>query len=432
MRLRSYLTLGFIAAVLAVIFFLRRSPNPYEATYTVPDWKLPIDTTKIVRIDIRHRNGSAVLEQKDGFWSFQRVSGTGIDTLGLERLLRALSDFRLLGQVSSNPRKRDIFGVGVTGTAVDVITEDGNQISLVVGKMSALPPRAYIRPVKSNNVYLSMGLSPEIFRGESRPDPVMKELTLESSGVWHIAVNEQGREFVANRSGTQWRSGKRMIPDTLIAEVLQSLEKLPLRETIRENVNLRVPRLLRADVRGQNRLVFDVYDSEDYIDSYLLKTTHSEKAYLVAKASVQPLDRLFGFLSSAPAPVVAAQAPPPVQQRPAATPPQRQMAQQQQRRMPPVTASMPPQQQQQPPQQRQQQRQKPMAAQTTTRTPAATNTDASLEENAVLTVHTVKAGESLGDIAGRYGVSTDQLRRWNLLTTDDVSPGVELYVFVRK
>jgi LysM repeat protein len=73
-----------------------------------------------------------------------------------------------------------------------------------------------------------------------------------------------------------------------------------------------------------------------------------------------------------------------------------------------------------------------MAAQTTTRTPAATNTEASLEEDAVLTVHTVKAGESLGDVAVRYNVSKDQLRRWNLLTTDDVSPGVELYVFVRK
>jgi LysM repeat protein len=47
-------------------------------------------------------------------------------------------------------------------------------------------------------------------------------------------------------------------------------------------------------------------------------------------------------------------------------------------------------------------------------------------------VHTVKAGESLGDVAVRYNVSKDQLRRWNLLTTDDVSPGVELYVFVRK
>jgi hypothetical protein len=431
MRLRSYLTLGFIAAVLAVIFFLRRAPNSYEATYAVPDWKLPIDTTKIVRIDIRHRNGSAVLEQKDGFWNFQRVTGSGIDTLGLSRLLHGLAEFRLLGQVSSNPRKRDIFGVGVSGTAIDVISEDGNQISLVVGKMSALPPRAYVRPVKSNNVYLSLGMSPEIFRGESRPDPVMKELTLETSGVWHIGVNERGREFVVNRSGMQWRSGARVIPDTLIADVLQALQRMPLRETIRGNVDLRTPRLLRADVRGQNRLVFDVFDSDDYIDSYLLKTSHSDKAYLVSKGNVQPLDRLFGFLSSAP---IAAVTPPPqsvVQpSRTVAPPPQRQVVQQQRR--PPVIAAATPRQEPQQQRQRTQPKQPAMAAQTTTRTPAATNTEASLEEDAVLTVHTVKAGESLGDVAVRYNVSKDQLRRWNLLTTDDVSPGVELYVFVRK
>jgi len=43
-------------------------------------------------------------------------------------------------------------------------------------------------------------------------------------------------------------------------------------------------------------------------------------------------------------------------------------------------------------------------------------------------VHVVAAGESLGQLAGRYGVTVEQLRRWNELDDDTIRVGQELTV----
>ena len=42
--------------------------------------------------------------------------------------------------------------------------------------------------------------------------------------------------------------------------------------------------------------------------------------------------------------------------------------------------------------------------------------------------HTVNEGETLGQIASRYGVRVDQLIKWNDLTCGELSVGQTLYV----
>jgi LysM repeat protein len=54
------------------------------------------------------------------------------------------------------------------------------------------------------------------------------------------------------------------------------------------------------------------------------------------------------------------------------------------------------------------------------------------EDEGELTVHVVKKGESMTTIAGQYGVSVEQILKWNLLKSISVKPGQELYIFTRK
>lgn len=64
--------------------------------------------------------------------------------------------------------------------------------------------------------------------------------------------------------------------------------------------------------------------------------------------------------------------------------------------------------------------------------PAKTPAGAGGDDDGELTVHVVKKGETMTTIADKYGVSVEQILKWNLLKSISVKPGQELYIFIRK
>ena len=64
--------------------------------------------------------------------------------------------------------------------------------------------------------------------------------------------------------------------------------------------------------------------------------------------------------------------------------------------------------------------------------PAPKTNTSSSDDDGELTVHTVKKGETMQSIARFYGVTVEQILKWNLLKSISVKPGQELYVYIRK
>ncbi len=54
------------------------------------------------------------------------------------------------------------------------------------------------------------------------------------------------------------------------------------------------------------------------------------------------------------------------------------------------------------------------------------------DDEGELKVHVVKKGETMTSIATSYGVTVEQILKWNLLKSISIKPGQELYIFVRK
>jgi membrane-bound lytic murein transglycosylase D len=48
------------------------------------------------------------------------------------------------------------------------------------------------------------------------------------------------------------------------------------------------------------------------------------------------------------------------------------------------------------------------------------------------TTHRVKSGETLGHIAGKYGVRVSEIKRWNGLSSDMIRIGQRLVVYPRR
>lgn len=71
-------------------------------------------------------------------------------------------------------------------------------------------------------------------------------------------------------------------------------------------------------------------------------------------------------------------------------------------------------------------------AATPEKAPAGGGKQDALDDEGELSVHVVKKGETMTSIAKQYGVTVEQILKWNLLKSISVKPGQELYIFVRK
>jgi hypothetical protein len=162
MKRTGYVAMGLVLVTVAGLYFFQGSEEFEEATYTLPATQLTIDPARIVRVDITRPAGFVRLERLRGEWKLTEPVFASIDQDRLRELQQGLAGFRLIGLVSTNPRKQRVLQVDEQGTGVVLVGDDGRSLSLVVGKAAPTRGNAFIRPALSDTVYLAHGLTPAI------------------------------------------------------------------------------------------------------------------------------------------------------------------------------------------------------------------------------------------------------------------------------
>jgi len=417
MKTRSFVLLLLAILVLATVFFLKRPEKVVEVSYTLPDWQLPIDTSKVVKMGIRKGPAVVNVERKHGTWKHELGDRRNADSALVTRLLKGVADFRLLGLVSSNPRKQDLFDVGESGITMTIGTDDGREISLVVGKMTSLPSRSYIRPVSSDMVYLARGLTPEAIEGEAFGGLRKSTFRIDSSSILMISVGMGQTTLTVHKQGQTWISAETSVPGEHMSPVLASLEGIQAEQVGEWNLRNGELPLLTADILEQRQVRLEFYSGPSD-STYILRSSFSPDPYAVSVKVAQPLLRLVSYVLSRQA-IASQTAKTPLRQAQPTT------------GLPPLSAPVKKETGVHPPAPS-----KPAVAVLPRRTPprktSETETSRKVEDEDVLSVHVVKAGETLESISQLYGVTRMQLMQWNLLTGDNIRPGTELYVFVKK
>lgn len=441
MKRRSYILLVLTIIALATVLFMKRPREVAETSYALPDWTLPVDTSHVVKISVSKGSSSMVIDRARGIWRHKLGDRSVADKATVNRLLEGVANFRLLGLVSSNPRKQDLFEVGEAGTSVALGMDNGKEISLVVGKMSSLPARSYIRPASSDMVFLATGLTPDVFSEESIGGYRQTSFRLDTTSILSIAVSANQTAFTTRKQGRLWVAGQNQIPSDIMTPVLSSLHEISAVSASGVDIGQADRPLLNLDIQERKRVKLEFFANPLNSTTYVMKTSQSPRLFTIGSGTAQPFFLLIGYVNSQQA--IASRRPvetePPQRSlvaEPRPLPPSPAVASSGRRpvvesplsrtgRQPAVSRSdfgnqtpsqPPPAIQQSIPEQ---------SAQRTSSAKSGTEED-------VLTVHTVKPGETLDSIARMYGVSRDQVKQWNLLTVDVVSPGTELYVFVKK
>lgn len=419
MKTRSYLLLILSIIVLATVFFLKYPKDAVEISYTMPDWHLPVDTSSVISMNIRNANGSVSVERRHGTWRHETGDRARADNALVKRLLRGVADFRLLGLVSSNPRKQDLFDVGESGTSIVITTDEGKEMSMVVGKVSSLPTRSYVRPVGSDMVYLASGLTPDVVAGEAFGALRQSVFRIDSASILLISIDVGQNVLGIHRQGGTWMSTQTPIPKHLMSPVLSSLQEMRAEQANESLVRSGDVPLLSVDVLGQKRVRMEFYSVGTSDTSYFLKTSSSPQGHTVHISVAQPFLKLVSFVLS---------------QQAIASQPRPQSADQQVVAETRAAPTLPAPRKIEPPQPRvttqpalPSQRPSPRRTTETSPPPSAAGTD----DEGALTVHVVKPGETLESIARQYNTTREQIMQWNLLRSYDLRPGTELYVFAK-
>jgi hypothetical protein len=184
------------------------------------------------------------------------------------------------------------------------------------------------------------------------------------------------------------------IPNRLMTPALQVLSNVRAEDFVDTTLIITHPPSVEVAIEATEPVRMYFYERVLPGNNVVLKTSRSPSVFVVDRAAVDNVQRLVEYLKP-PAPIE--------------TPPQ----------ITPQVAAKP----QAPPVRTQELSPDPLLGRSARQ---------EIEDEGELTIHTVRRGETLEAIARKYNVTADQIRKWNQLTKDTVSPNTELYIFVRR
>jgi len=243
---------------------------------------------------------------------------------------------------------------------------------------------------------------------------------VDPASILLISIEAGQSMLTVRREGQRWFSSEKPVSDFVIAPSLAVLAELHAEEAIEGELDRTRRPLLSIEVQEQKRIRMDFYAHSTMDSINILRTSLSPKLYVISRKATQVFQQLMSQLSLLQQVVASGPidepSPTPLANTITPTASPRIVATSR-----PVVSA------------RRVQSSQPVKPRSVL--PSSTSETSSergkIEDEGVLTIHIVKSGETLWTIARQYNVTEEQVKQWNLLTTDVVPPGTELYVFAR-
>jgi len=473
---RSTVLLLILLLVLGgIVFLVLPSDEERMTSYTRTPVSFNVDSAAIVRLDIDRAGKRLTIEKIGGVWTITSNGNLRADPAAVNQVVGGLSRFQTGSLISDNPSKQGLFQVDSSGSEVSLTDRGGNKQTIIIGKMGPSFSEVYFRMPGSPEVYLGSGITTWSLNKEIRDwrDKTVFASPAENMTAVKIASGGKSREYT--RDSTGWKSNGENVPTETINPILTTLAGIRAEDFLDSTVDFGgAP--ATVEISGPTPATLNFYRLKTDTNRYAVVSSESPQKYLVGKYVATQLFRNVGEPKPIPAAVTGRTSVPPAapdngarsvpaRSTPPATSPATNRAV-----PPPVTtekgadaatgtkagASTEPAVinpfKQKTPAERQSgtggaatppvktpvvtpppARQAPVETgrQAPAQTPQKTNTK-SVDDDGELTVHVVAKGETMTTIAKDYGVTVEQILKWNLLKSISVRPGQELYIFVRK
>ncbi|MBI3194089.1 MAG: DUF4340 domain-containing protein [Ignavibacteriae bacterium] len=420
MKRSSYLLLFLVVIILIVAYFYIKPTESQESTYEKPDITLTFDIAKISKIEIEKNKEYIRFEKIKDRWKIIDPINTYADDEAIYGLLEGLAKFNLLGLISSNPQKQEMYEVDAKGTSVTV-TSDGNQTTtLIIGKLGQTSGQAYVRPASSGSVYLAKGLVPSLV-GKSLSDWRQRTVVrVEPRMMKMLTVRAGGERAVFKRDDKKWTSGGATVSAKRMKPAVQQLSYLRAEGFIDTVVFLSGSPALHIELMADELMRMDFYNHPNFKNQYLLKSSTDQKLYVVNKSSVKDISGLVGGAAEPTEETYAAEPEVPTTEgggvddsyKPTGVDANADISPEARKVLQSIL-----------------QQSRGTALTPQEGLPAATG----IEDSGELTIYSVKSGDNIASISRRFNITEEQLMKWNILKPGDaIKPGMELYVYVTR
>jgi LysM repeat protein len=455
---KSTITLISLLLVLgAVTYFLLPSQKEHESSYEPSDINVKIDSASVVRIEVDQKGKSVTIENVGGKWMITSPIRYAADATSIKQLLSGLSKFKVGSLISSNPEKQNIFQVDSTGTKISVTDRSGKAVTLIVGKMGPSFSEVYFRLPSSKDVYLGEGLDTWTINKDVKEWRDKSIVSIPSESVKQLTYTVANKEFRFQRDTSGWKSGERTLDAATMNSSLNQIANLHADDFVDSLMKMQT-QSVSLGVHGADDVTLNLYPSPPDSSKYFVQISTSPQLFVISKWTAQQLLKPVeeSAFSGKPRPTLA------VKKEPAVSAPPKTVEDEKppipiQTSHPGIAKKTPEIKQNEPAPAPKRElslepaKQDSSAAPKRTRTsgrsttpsgqktetapavqPKTPSSGSTADEEGDLTVHTVKKGETMTTIAKQYGVTVEQILKWNLLKSIGVKPGQELYIYVKK
>lgn len=399
MKRSTNLFLGLAALLLVVAYFIIRPTDRRESTYDPPDIQLQLDIAQIKTIEIARPGEYVRMERVDEQWTITAPKQALADPEAVYRLLEGMAKFRLTGLVSSNQARQNVYQVNDGGTKLTVTYTDGRVVSIMVGKDGPTSNQAYIRPLTSNSVYLAKGIVPDLVNKNVREWRMRSILRTDPEVIKLVSARRGGQRGLMRKEGTRWISNDREINKNVSNLAVKTFSQLSAEDFVDTAMILRTGSYLQMEVYAGEMAKFDLFSQGG---KKFMKSSTSANIFVISKQTAKDIETVADALLLAEEPVLFVEEPPTftVPSVSADTD---------------ISASA-----------------KEVLASLASQFTPSPQTQSVIEDVGELKIHTVGRTETIETIASRYQVTKEQIKRWNVLQSDAIRPGWELYIFVMK
>lgn len=269
--------------LLAVVYFLIRPEPERTASYDIKDLGLKIDSMYISKIEVYRNNKTIVLEQQSDKWFVTSPIKYPADEISVTTLLCSASKLKILSLISSNPAKQSVFQVdSSSGTILNFYDKRGKNITFILGKMGPSYMESYLRPMNSNEVYLSEGINSWTVNKDVRDWRDKYILKLQKDSIKQI-IFETGKElFSILKTENKWYLENDSLESSKIESILNLLSNLRTEDFVDSSVNLPQAQT-KLTVQEKEFNMISLYPIPPDSSKYWVKSSNSQQTFTVSR-----------------------------------------------------------------------------------------------------------------------------------------------------
>jgi len=218
--------LGAVVVLGAIAFFLMQRPGEQSLDSSEGEPLLRIDSASVDRIRIDSPGLPLSMTKRGAEWHIESPLPARASQNAVTTLLHELSSTMIKATVSDRPEKHSLFQVDSTALLLKIFHQENEVGSLFIGKPGPGYGDVYVRPEKTNEVYLVDGA---VSRSARQPLKEWRDRTVVSvprESITEIQYQFGDTTFTVSWKDSVWMIGNQIADEAALSSLLGLLANL--------------------------------------------------------------------------------------------------------------------------------------------------------------------------------------------------------------